>query len=149
MLERYWILLVDKGGKMGEITERIAKFIFETDYEKVPQGAIKLAKESILDNLSCMILGSVQPVGKLITEFVGEMGGKPEASIVGANFKTNAPYAALANGVLAQSLDYDDSIMTAITHPSSSFIACPSHFSYRREGKNLREKVFRGLCNRV
>ena len=39
--------------------------------------------------------------------YVREMGGAPRCSVVGWGFKTNAPFAAYANGVFGHSLDYE------------------------------------------
>ncbi|MFC1815464.1 MmgE/PrpD family protein, partial [Thermodesulfobacteriota bacterium] len=52
--------------------------------------------------------GSLEPAGSIITEVVRNEGGHPVASIVGGGFKTSALNAALANGVMAPALDFDD-----------------------------------------
>lgn len=90
------------------ITEKISHFIVETGYKQIPKEGISNAKMAILDCLGCALAGSRELVGKKITEYVKEIGGRPEATIIGAGCKTSAAQAALANGTLAHALDYDD-----------------------------------------
>ena len=40
--------------------------------------------------------------------------------------KASAPYAALANGMAAHSLDFDDTFLEAITHASASLRPAPT-----------------------
>lgn len=51
-----------------------------------------------------------------------ELGGAPQASIIGSPTKVPAPTAAFVNGVLAHSLDYDDTHLPSILHPSASIV---------------------------
>jgi len=54
-----------------------------------------------------------------MTQYAKEMGGNPEAGVIAAGFKTSAPQAALANGVMAHALDYDDVAVSWIGHPTA------------------------------
>ncbi len=55
------------------------------------------------------------------------MGGVPESSIIGGNFKTSLYLAALVNGTTGHSLDYDDMAVSLIGHPS--VFLCPAILS--------------------
>ena len=98
-------------------TEKIARFIVETDYEDIPRDAVEKAKRTALDCLGAALAGVVEPVSQTITGYVTKLGGPPQASLFGAGIKVSVPDAALANGVIAHALDYDD-CGVKIGHPS-------------------------------
>ncbi|MFC2005727.1 MmgE/PrpD family protein [Chloroflexota bacterium] len=99
-------------------TEEIASFIVGTGFNEIPEKAVETAKEAILDCLGVTLAGSVDPTAEIITQYVKELGCKPEVSVIGSGFKASPPQAALANGTIAHALDYDDMTIPWI-HPSA------------------------------
>ena len=89
-------------------TQRMARFIADAKFEDVPTPAVNLAKLCLLDAVGCAIYGTTRPLGKIITELVDELGGKPAARVRGTRIATYAVNAALANGTLGHSEDFDD-----------------------------------------
>ncbi len=57
-------------------------------------------------------------MSRLIVDYARKMGGGPQASIIGGDFKTSPYLAALVNGTVGHSLDYDDMAISLIAHPS-------------------------------
>ncbi|MGH3166246.1 MAG: MmgE/PrpD family protein, partial [Trebonia sp.] len=51
-----------------------------------------------------------------------EWGGKPEATLIGTSDRRPAAAAGLVNGTLAHSLDFDDTHLPSVLHPSSAVI---------------------------
>ena len=51
--------------------------------------------------------GSVQPLGKILTEYVREQGGTPESTVLGSGIRVPAGSAALANGTFGCAMDLD------------------------------------------
>ena len=98
-------------------TEKIARFIVETDYEAIPREAVEKAKRTALDCLGAALAGIGEPVSRTITAYVDKLGGTAQASVFGAAFKASVADAALANGTIAHALDYDD-CGVKIGHPS-------------------------------
>jgi 2-methylcitrate dehydratase PrpD len=99
-------------------TEKIAGFIVDTGYEDLPRDAVEKAKRTALDCLGAALAGVVEPVSQTtITSYVTKLGGPPQASVFGAGLKVSVQDAALANGVIAHALDYDD-CGVKIGHPS-------------------------------
>jgi 2-methylcitrate dehydratase PrpD len=104
-------------------TEEIASFVTSTNYGQLPQEAITRAKWCILDCLGVSLAGAHEPLSRIMSDYVKELGGQPEATAVASGFKTSSPQAALINGTLAHALDYDDSHpnfqhATAVTLPA-------------------------------
>ena len=89
-------------------TQRMARFISEAKFEDIPTPAVNLAKLCLLDAVGCAIYGTTRPLGKIMTSLVDELGGKPVARVLGTQIQTNAVNAALANGTLGHSEDFDD-----------------------------------------
>ncbi|HSE86251.1 MAG TPA: MmgE/PrpD family protein [Candidatus Binatia bacterium] len=98
-------------------TEKIARFIVDTSYEDIPRDAVEKAKRTALDCMGAALAGVVEPVSQTITGYVTELGRPPQAFLFGAGLKVSVQDAALANGVIAHALDYDD-CGVKIGHPS-------------------------------
>ena len=89
-------------------TQKMAKFITDAKFEDIPVPAVNLAKLCILDAVGCALYGSTRPLGKKITAFVEDQGGKPVARVLGSGLATNAVNAAMANATMTHSDDFDD-----------------------------------------
>ena len=89
-------------------TQRMARFIESAKYEDLPAPAVNLAKLCLLDAVGCAIYGTTRPLGKIMTSLVDELGGKPVSRVLGTRIETNAVNAAMANGTLGHSEDFDD-----------------------------------------
>lgn len=106
-------------------TQEIGEFIFKTGYTDIPQQAIEIARGAILDCLGVTLAGSAEAAGKLIREYVRELGGHPEAGVTTGGFQTSAPLAALANGTMGHALDYDDYVTGGVGwfgHPTVALL---------------------------
>ena len=88
-------------------TETIARWIVNTSYEDIPSHALTAAKEIVFDCLGLMLAGSTEELGQIIQKYVSMQGGPPEATVLASGLKTSMPNAALANGSMGLSMDYD------------------------------------------
>lgn len=86
----------------------IAEYSTTLDFSKLPSRVIQSAKEHFLDTLGVTIAGSVTPWSKIIADFCVSQSSNTEATILGRKSKVSADLAALSNGTMAHSLDYDD-----------------------------------------
>ena len=91
-----------------EVTKKIAEFIHDTNFQDIPEDIVAKSKECFLDWHGVALAGTTEESARIILEYVKEAGGKPQASVLGSNFKTNASNAALANGIIGHALDFDD-----------------------------------------
>ena len=89
-------------------TQKIVDFICETTYEDLPEKAIINAKGRILDIIGVSFMGSKDPVGGIVYDFIRNVPGIPECSVINAKFKTDCVNAAFANGMLMHAIDFDD-----------------------------------------
>ena len=82
-------------------TETIAKWVVNTNYEDIPPDAIRVASESCFDLLGVILAGSTQPVGEIIQQYVTDLGGSPDATVLASGLQTSLPNTAMANGTMA------------------------------------------------
>ena len=101
-----------------KVTERLARYVLETSYPSFPKEVVHQGKRCFLDLLGVALGGSDQPLSRILVEMAEEFGGKPQATVLGKGLKTTVMNAALINGAMAHALDYDDSHVGAIMHPS-------------------------------
>ena len=80
------------------------------------------AKMGILDCIACIVGGAHTETAAIVRTLAQEQGVVPEASVLGTGWRLAPPLAALANGVAAHVLDYDDMSSTMIAHPSSFLV---------------------------
>jgi 2-methylcitrate dehydratase PrpD len=88
-------------------TEKVARFVVDFDFSKLPSSGIEQIKISMLDTLGVALVGAKGPIGAIMTDFVKEMGGNPQARLIGNGIRTSILNAALANGTFAHAEDYD------------------------------------------
>ena len=105
-----------------QVTEKLARFAVETSYRSFPKPVIHQAKRCFLDLLGVALGGSKQPLGNILVKVAKDFGGKPQATVLGHGLKTNVMNAALVNGAIAHALDYDDTHIYSIGHPSAPVI---------------------------
>ncbi|MBI2906928.1 MAG: MmgE/PrpD family protein [Chloroflexi bacterium] len=91
------------------VTEKLAQFMVDTSYGDFPEKTLSYAKRLALSSLGTTLWASAWPASKIVSKLVREMGGTPEAGVVGAGFKTSAVNAALANGTIGHAAEWESS----------------------------------------
>ena len=119
------------------ITEKISQFIAQTKIDDIPQEALELARLGIADFIGVGFAGLKEKQSRIIIDYVREIGGTPRSTVIGGTLGTSPALAALANGTIGHSLDYDDMAISLIAHPSVSPLKKPAH---RRGRKGRRER---------
>jgi 2-methylcitrate dehydratase PrpD len=100
-------------------TRIIADFVVNTGYGNLPDNAIQIARMSIIDGIGTCIAGAESSAGRIITDYVSERAGRPEATVITKGLKASAPEATLANGTMMHALDYDDCSEGFLGHPTT------------------------------
>ena len=93
---------------MTSISRKMAEFTDGLRYDDIPQDAIYEAKRFLLDSIGCALSATQNEDMQAMYRFTEKLGGTPEATVIGTGSKTNAPNAALMNGLLIRALDYND-----------------------------------------
>src|ERR1700683_5627973 len=86
-----------------------------------PAGARERAAVALCDTFGVVLAGSVEPSASMIRSLAGEEGSGAH-HILGVSQTAGAGNAALANGVAAHALDYDDMCFVSMAHPSCALV---------------------------
>jgi 2-methylcitrate dehydratase PrpD len=92
------------------ITRGLAEFVVKTRYEDLPPKVIYEAKRILLDSIGCGLGAHSIEKGFIAVQLAKELGGKPEASIIGSSERVTTANAAFANGELISGLDNDPTV---------------------------------------
>ena len=93
----------------GRYTRAIVDYAARFGFDQMPPDAVEQAKMIVLDTLGAMLLGSSPAYTSswLTGELARQMGGRPECTVVGRDFKTSVESAALANGTIGYAADVE------------------------------------------
>ncbi|MEQ6902557.1 MmgE/PrpD family protein [Nocardioides sp. YIM 152588] len=100
----------------------LADFAVDAYRDGVPAEVAGSVRERVLDVLGLCVAAHRLETSAMIVDHVLDQGGHAQATIVGVPTRVTAAQAALANGVLAHSLDYDDTHLPSVLHPSASVV---------------------------
>lgn len=100
----------------------LASFATDCRDGGVPAAVAASVRQRVVDVLGICVAARALPTSQAVLDYVHDTGGTPAASIVGEASRVPAALAAFANGVLAHSLDYDDTHLPSILHPSASVV---------------------------
>ena len=100
------------------LTAKLARFIVSTDSSSIPPWAYDHAKVAFMDWIAVTMGGKDDLLVAKLIEFADMMGGYEQATILGHGMKKNVCQAALINGSSSHALDYDDTLVSFLGHPS-------------------------------
>lgn len=105
---------------MTTLTGQLIDKVLAVNYESLPTAAIDMAKQVTLDGIAVMLAGATEPLGlgRIVTQYVKDSGGNPQATVIAGGFKTSMLNAAYANGTMAHALDFDNT-WYPLNHPTS------------------------------
>lgn len=104
------------------LAQQLATFAVASTYETLPTDVIDSVRGRVLDILGICFAATELETSTAVTKWVTSQGGVPDANGIGIDVKLPAAQAAFINGVLAHSLDYDDTHLPSVLHPSASVI---------------------------
>jgi 2-methylcitrate dehydratase PrpD len=109
---------------MAELTlaEQIGRFATTSTFDQLPDEVVDSVRKRVLDILGICVAASSLDTSQSARAFVADQGGHEQAHAIGMSYRVPATMAALMNGVLAHSLDYDDTHLPSVLHPSASVI---------------------------
>ncbi|HZQ75511.1 MAG TPA: MmgE/PrpD family protein [Burkholderiales bacterium] len=108
---------------MPTLSERMAQFAFALDAGTIPKEVAECALDHILDAVGVGIAASSVPEAQGMHGAVQALGKGEEASPFGFPGRLPAPSAALLNGTLVHSLEFDDTHTASIVHGSAVIVA--------------------------
>ena len=99
------------------ITQTLAKFASNVNYEDLPPDVVDWAKYFCLDFAGVTLNGSTTDSAKAVVRALDDVGRSGPSTIVGTNKRALPEYAAMANGTAFHSIEMDDVNNEASLHP--------------------------------
>src|SRR5262245_28513658 len=86
----------------------IATWATALELDDVPEAVRTHAKLHVLDTIGCGLAAHATGIAYEGRAVMGELGGTPEATVIGSRSRLPAANAAFANAMLCHGLDYGD-----------------------------------------
>jgi len=120
-------------------TRQLAEFVASTTFGQLPPEVVHESKRCILDHLGVALGASQHQAVQILIQSAEEMGGHPQATILGSTIRTSVLQAAMINGTMSHVLDFDDSHSDIVIHPTGPVAAAalPLAEWKHRSGKEL------------
>jgi 2-methylcitrate dehydratase PrpD len=99
--------------------QTIADFATSIQLDDVPDDVVEHAKLHLLDLLGCGLAGHATGNGVEGRATMRELGGEPQATVIGTAERLPAANAAFANAMVCHGLDYDDTHSDSGSHVSA------------------------------
>jgi 2-methylcitrate dehydratase len=125
---------------METISRKIARFAVQLKYEDLPAAVVNEVKRYLFDSLGCAFGAMNTKDVSAMYRILLDMGGKPEATVIGFGDRLPAANAALINSLMIRSLDFNDIYWKQDpSHPSDLIPAALA--MAERQGKSMREAI--------
>jgi len=126
--------------------ERFATWALELELEAVPPPVVEAAKLHMLDVIGCGLAAHGLEVATEGRSTMAELGGEPEASVIGLDTRLPAANAAFANAMLCHGLDFDDTHSDSVSHVSTVVVPAALALAEARgaSGRELLTAVIAG-----
>lgn len=98
------------------VTRQIADFVANPALERLPNEVVHEVRRAILDSLGVSVAGTRHPASQKVIELVSRMSNGGQCHLIGSRNTVDPINAALANGVTAHVLDWDDTILPSRAH---------------------------------
>jgi 2-methylcitrate dehydratase PrpD len=100
------------------IAEVLSEFLVAHKFEDLPADTVERAKDYIIDVIGCTIGASQRPQIKALDAVLRAEGGNPCSSVFAHGYKTSTMNAAMMNGTMGHTFDFDDDHREGTMHPS-------------------------------
>jgi 2-methylcitrate dehydratase PrpD len=107
---------------MTTAAQQLAAFCASLGWETVPLEARERTKELVLDLLGVATRGAREASTAPVHEFLRGTQPTGRATVIGADFRSSAAWAALANGTAAHAIEMDDVTTESSLHPGVAVI---------------------------
>ena len=104
------------------VTRFLAERASAIRFDDLPETAVTVARQCILDWFGVTIPGAAEPAARILSDDLLADGARPVASLAGLPQRTSALNAAMINGTASHALDFDDVNMAILGHPTVAIL---------------------------
>lgn len=113
------------------LTRALAKHTASTAQQPLPQVLRHECARAFTNWVGCVLGGCSEEAVAMAADAVAELGGAPQAQIVGLGRRTDVASAAFVNCIASSVMAYDDAHLPTVTHPSGPVGAALLAFAQR------------------
>lgn len=107
---------------MTTIVQEVSRFAARVREGEAEYRILDDARRRVTDVVGIALAASGLEPARVVGEVVDGWGGREQASVAGRSKRYPAASAALANGTLAHALDFDDTHLPSVLHPSAAVV---------------------------
>jgi 2-methylcitrate dehydratase PrpD len=104
------------------LVQQLAEFATTSTYATIPDDVRTSVRCRVLDIIGICVAAAPLATSRAALSLIADQAGAEEACAVSLPRRVPAAQAAFANGVLAHSLDYDDTHLPSVLHPSAPVV---------------------------
>ena len=104
------------------VVREISRFAARVRDGEVEPDVLRDARRRVTDIIGIALAASGMEPARVVGEVVERWGGEERASAIGRSSRYPATGAALLNGTLAHTLDFDDTHLPSVLHPSAAVV---------------------------
>ena len=104
------------------VLQEVSRFAAGVRDGKVEDSILQDARRRVMDIIGIALAASGMEPTRVVRAVVESWGGEGQASIIGSDDRCPAASVALVNGTLAHALDYDDTHLPSVLHPSAAVV---------------------------
>jgi 2-methylcitrate dehydratase PrpD len=101
-----------------QMTGDLAHFLAQSQWSDIPPPVRHEASRAVLNWLGCAIGGCRDPSVERLLAALRDFAGRPQATLLGRGERLDALNAALINGTGSNRLDFDDTHLRTVIHPT-------------------------------
>jgi len=105
-----------------QISATLADFMASTPFEAIPVATRERAKHLLLDAIGIGFASTTFDFARASLEGARALGGGGESVVLGMNTRLSLRDAVMQNGILMHGLDYDDTHVPGVLHPTVSLL---------------------------
>lgn len=105
-----------------ELTEALSAFVAGLELDAIDAETLQASKKLVLDVVGAGLAGRDAEAVTDLREMIQDIGGKPEAGMLGVSGRVPAHSAATVNGAACRALEIDDVHETAVNHVSATVV---------------------------
>src|SRR4029450_5844352 len=104
-------------------TRTLLDFVCHTAASDIPAEVLHESTRCLLDHVGLAVAGAEDPAARIAREQCQALGGDPQATVLGTSHRLRVTDAALVNGISCHALDFDDTHVPTILHPTTPLYA--------------------------
>ena len=105
--------------------------------DEVPAEVLHESTRCLLDHLGLAIAGAAEPAASIARAQCRLLGGEPQAMALGTFHRLRVTDAALVNGIACHALDFDDTHVPTILHPTTPLYAAGTALAEWRGSRGI------------